>query len=226
MSDQQIMAGTTEVTDTSATTESQATTSKTYTQEEFDNHMAGLKASLAKKLLKPYEDLGDPSELRALKEQAQKRAHEESLKRGEFDKIISDLASKKDEEIRRRDQVIEQFKVEQPLLSAAGEFRSVNPEQVKRLLRNNVRLNAEGEVEVTDEKGVVRYTDAGQPVQVRDLVKEFLDSNPHFVQPTPSTTNSQHSFKAQGGPVDLNKLDMKNPEHRKIYAQATGRAKH
>jgi hypothetical protein len=60
---------------------------------------------------------------------------------------------------------------------------------------------------------------------VRDLVKEFLDTNPHFVQPTPSTTNSSHSIKTGSNKVDISKLDMKNPEHRKIYAQATGRAK-
>ena len=212
---------------TEATVEeqSQATKAKTYTQEEFDQHMAGLKASLTKKLLKPYEDLGDPQELRALREQAQKKAQEESMKRGEFEKVLQELATKKDEEIRKRDQVIEQFRVENPLLQAASEFRSVNPEQVKKLLRASVRLNSEGEVEVTDEKGAVRYNDAGQPLQVRDLVKEFLDTNPHFVQPTPATTNSNHSLRGDSTKIDISKLDMRNPDHRKLYAQATGRAK-
>lgn len=220
MSDQEIMAGNNEATDALAKEQSQATTAtKTYTQEEFDQHMAGLKASLTKKLLKPYEDLGDPSELRALKEQATAKAQEESLKRGEFDKIIQDLAAKKDAEIQRRDKMIEEFKVEQPLLTMSGELRAVNPEQVKRLLRNNVRLNPEGEVEVTDEKGAVRYNDSGHPLSVRDLVKEFLDSNPHFVQASPSTTNSSHSVKTSGNKIDISKLDMKNPEHRKIYAE-------
>lgn len=225
MSEQEIMAGNAETTDTQANTESQENKAKTYTQEEFDNHMAAMKASLSKKLLKPYEDLGDPQELRALREQAQKRAQEESMKRGEFEKVLQDLATKKDEEIRKRDSIIEQFRVENPLLQAASEFRSVNPEQVKRLLRGSVRLNADGDVEVVDDKGSVRYNDAGQPLQVRDLVKEFLDTNPHFVQPTPSTTNSSHSIKADSGKIDISKLDMRNPEHRKLYAQATGRVK-
>jgi len=220
MTVEQTLASNNEATDALANEQSQATTAtKTYTQEEFDSHMAGLKASLTKKLLKPYEDLGDPTELRTLKEQAAKKAQEESLKRGEFDKIIQDLAAKKDSEIKQRDAIIEQFKVEQPLITAASEFRSVNPEQVKRLLRGSVRLNAEGEVEVTDEKGTVRYNDAGQPLQVKDLVKEFLSENPHFVQPTPSTTNSNHSVSAASGKVDITKLDMKNPEHRKLYAE-------
>lgn len=198
---------------------------KTYTQEEFDNHIAGLKSSLTKKLLKPYEDLGDPAELRALKETAQKKAQEESMKRGEFEQVLQNLAKTKDEEIRKRDSIIEQFRVENPLMQAASEYRSVNPEQVKKLLRGAVRLNADGDVEVTDDKGQVRYNNDGQPLEVKDLVKEFLDTNPHFVQPSAATVNSQHSIKTGSNKIDISKLDLKKPEHRKLYAQATGRVK-
>ena len=225
MTVEQTLASNIEATDASANEQSQAQAARTYTQEEFDSHMAGLKSSLAKKLLKPYEDLGDPTELRKLKEQAHAKAQEESMKRGEFEKVLQDLAAKKDSEIIKRDQVIAQFKVEQPLLQAASEFRSVNPEQVQRLLRSNVRLNGEGEVEVTDDAGTVRYNDAGQPLQVKDLVKEFLIANPHFVQPTPATANSNHSVSASSGKIDITKLDLRKPEHRKLYAQATGRTK-
>ena len=225
MTEEQTLASTIEATDASANEQSQAPATRTYTQEEFDSHMAGLKASLAKKLLKPYEDLGDPTELRKLKEQAHAKAQEESMKRGEFEKVLQDLAAKKDSEIIKRDQVIAQFKVEQPLLQAASEFRSVNPEQVQKLLRSNVKLNGEGEVEVTDDTGAVRYNDAGQPLQVKDLVKEFLSANPHFVQPTPSTTNSSHSVSATSGKIDITKLDLRKADHRKLYAQATGKTK-
>lgn len=223
MSDNQIIAGNNTVTDTTATdTTSQAPQEKMYTQSEMDNHLAGMKASLSKKLLKPYEDLGDPTELRTLKEQAAHKAQDEQMKRGEFEKVLQDLAQKKDSEISKRDTVIEQFKVEQPLLQAASEFRAVNAEQVKRLLRGSVRLNSDGDVEVIDDKGTVRYNDAGQLIQVKDLVKEFLDTNPHFLSATPATVNSNHSINANSGSVDVSKLDMKNPEHRKLYAQTKG----
>ena len=223
MSDNEIMAGNTETTDAQANQQSQATQAKTYTQEEFDNHIAGLKASLTKKLLKPYEGLGDPEELRALREQASQREQDESLKRGEFEKVLQEKAQTWNAEIQKRDKMIEEFKVEQPLLATASEFRSVNPEQVKRLLRGYVRLNTEGDVEVVDDSGVVRYDDNGKPISVKELVKGFLKENPHFVQPTPATTNSQHSIKADGGKIDVSKLDLRNPEHRKLYAQATGK---
>jgi hypothetical protein len=200
-------------------TQEQAAIGKTYTQEEFDNHMAGLKASLQKKLLKPYEDLGDVNELRALKEQAAKKAQEESLKRGEFEKILQEMAAKKDEEIKKRDSVIREYKIEAPLINAAAKYRAVAPEQVRALLKSNVNLNEEGDVEVLDAEGKVRYNDAGQPYQVEDLVKEWLDSNPHFVAATPSTSSTKSSISANQSSLDITKLDMKNPEHRKVYAE-------
>jgi hypothetical protein len=201
----------------------QAQAVKTYTQDEVDNMMARMRGSLEKKLLKPYEDLGDPTELRSLKQQAEAKAQQEAIKRGEFEKTLQDLAARKDAEIQKRDSVIKEYKVNTPLLSAAAQYRAVAPEQVKALLSNNVRLNADGEVEVVDNTGAVRYNDKGEAIGVDALVKEFLDSNPHFVSSTPSTTNTRTNIQpGNTGKVDISKLDMRNPEHRKLYAQSRG----
>lgn len=222
MDQQSLAAG--EVTDTSAEQASQAQEAtilgRVYTQQEFDDAMAKMKAAVAKKVSKQYEDLGDIEELRQLRTEMERKRTEEQVKRGEFEKILQDLASKKDQEIARRDQVIKEYKVDTPLLNAAAQMRSVNPQQVKSLLKNSVRLNTDGEVEVVDDNGQVRYGDSGTPLGVQDLVREFLEANPHFVQPTPSTTNSKSSIT--GGKtqkLDISKLDMKNPEHRKVYAE-------
>ena len=210
-----------QATDGTDVTENQAS-GKTYTQQEVDNMMARMKGSLEKKLLKPYEDLGDPSELRQLKTEAEKRQQEQQLKRGEFEKTLQEKAAKWEAEIQKRDQVIREYKVNTPLLNAAAKFRAVAPDQVKALLINRVRMNESGDVEVVDDQGSVRYNDAGIPIQVDDLVREFLDSNPHFVQATASTTNTRTNInRPQAGKVDLTKLDMRNPEHRKIYKEAS-----
>lgn len=210
------------VTDTPANETSQDTgaTQRTYTQQEFDDAMAKMKAVVAKKAVKAYEDLGDIEELRRLKAERDEREQQEALKRGEFEKIMQELAARKDAEIARRDAKIQEYTVDVPLVTEAARLRSVNPDQVKSLLRNQVRLNAEGEVEVVDAHGQVRYNDQGRPLAVPELVSEFLTANPHFVQPTPATTNSRTSITAPSqGPLDVTKLDMKNPEHRKIYAE-------
>jgi hypothetical protein len=201
--------------------ENQAQATKSYTQEEVDNMMARMRGSLEKKLLKPYAELGDPEELRNIKSDYEKRQQAEQIKRGEFEKTLQDLAAKKDAEIQRRDSVIKEYKVNTPLLSAAAKYRAVNAEQVKALLANNVRLNQDGDVEVVDTKGAVRYNDRGEALAVEDLVREFLDSNPHFVNATPSTTNTKSTYAGNGNRVDTKSLDMRNPEHRKLFKQAT-----
>ena len=213
----------TDVTNTPATEAEIQADSKTYTQAEVDNMMARMKGSLQKKLLKPYEDLGDPEELRQLRTDAEKRQQDQQIKRGEFEKTLQELASKKDLEISRRDNIIREYKINTPLVSAAAKHRSVNPDQVKALLMSNVRLNAEGEVEVVDHKGSVRYNDKGAALEVDDLVREFLDSNPHFVQSTPASAHARSSNAVANDRsiknLDIHKLDMKSPDDRKVYAE-------
>ena len=201
-------------------TENQAQATKTYSQQEVDNMMARMKGSLEKKLLKPYEDLGDPNELRQLREEAAKKQQAEQIKRGEFERTLQELAAKKDAEISKRDSVIKEYKVNVPILSAAAKYNAVNAEQVKALLSTNVRLNDNGDVEVVDGKGSVRYSDAGEALGVDDLVREFLDSNPHFKLANPATTNTKSNISgASAKKLDVSKLDMSKPEHRKLYAE-------
>jgi hypothetical protein len=208
----------TEGTDTSQN-EIQATT-KTFTQDEVNAILAKTKSQLEKKYSSKYEELGDPDTLKQIVSEHQKSQQEQALKRGEFDRIIQELAAKKDAEIQKRDKVIESFKVETPIVDAAARYRAVNPEQVKALIRNQVRLSAEGEVEVLDDKGVVRYDDSGKPVSVDSFVQSWLQSNPHFVSAAPATTNTKSNVTGNATKkVDITKLDMKNPEDRKIYAE-------
>jgi len=207
-----------EVTDTSSV--SQETAVKTYTQEEFDRHMAGLKNSLAKKYERQYAELGDIDELRQLKTEAEQRRQEEQLKRGEFEKTLQELAAKKDSEISKRDAVIKEYKVNTPLISSAAKYNAVNAEQVKALLASNVRLNDSGDVEVVDSKGSVRYSDNGEPIGVDDLVKEFLDTNPHFKLANPSTANTKSNIAGRvGKDLDITKLDMNKPADRAKYKE-------
>ena len=221
MSEQEIMATETEQTVTD--TENQATSNaKTYTQEEFDNHMAGLKNSITKKFEKQFQELGDIEELKQLKVKAERAKEAEAIRKGEFEKILTEKADKWNSEIQKRDTVIKEYKINTPLLNEAAKLKSVNPEQVKSLLSNQVRLNDNGDVEVIDASGSVKYNDDGKPVSVEQLVDGFLKENPHFVQATPATTNTKSSVSgtAQNQDFDLAKLDMNKPEHRQLYREA------
>ena len=209
-------------TDPAGETANQAQATKTFTQEEVNAILARTKTQLEKKLLKPYEELGDPEQLRQIKSEWEQKQQEQQIKRGEFEKTLQELAAKKDQEIQKRDLVIKEYKVNTPLISAAAKHGAVNAEQVKALLAQNVRLNQEGEVEVIAQDGTVRYKDNGEAMGVEDLVQEFLLSNPHFRAATPATTNTKTNINLGSGnaKLDISKLDMRNPEHRKIYAEA------
>lgn len=212
-----IMETNNEATDTQT---SQATAEKTYTQEEFDRHMSGLRKSIEGKFSKQFEELGDLNELRALKSQSEAAKEAEAIKAGQFEKILQEKAAKWETEIQKRDAVIKEYKIDAPLLNAAAQHRSVNPEQVKALLKHAVILGENGETLVKGIDGSVRYNDSGKPLGVDDLVKEFLQSNPHFVQPTPASSNTRSSVSGNDAKdFDISSLDMANPEHRKKYAE-------
>ena len=205
--------------DTDSSLNTNQANEKTYTQKEVDDMMARTKSAIQKKVASKYDDLGDPEELRQLKADYEQRKLEEQKKRGEFDSIIANLAAKKDEEIRKRDEIIRNYTVDLPLVNAAAQYGSVNPSQVKALLKSNVRIGESGDVEVLDEKGTVRYSDKGQPFRVEDLVKEFLDTNPHFKAAGPSTTQSKSNVSQSREKIDITKLNMSNPADRKLYSE-------
>jgi hypothetical protein len=205
--------------DTGSLDNNNQATEKTYTQKEVDDMMARTRSAIQKKVSSKYEDLGDPEELRQLKAEAEQRRLEDQKKRGEFDKIVADLAAKKDAEIARRDEIIRSYTVDMPLINTAAQFGAVNPKQVQALLKPNLRLGEHGEVEVLDEKGTVRYSDKGQPFKVEDLVREFLDVNPHFKSAGPATTQSKSNISQSREKMDITKLDMSKPADRKIYAE-------
>lgn len=208
------------VTDTTDTSENQAV-GKSYTQQEVDNMMARMRGSLEKKFTKTFEELGDLDELRQLKSEAEKRRQEAQLKRGEFEKTLQEQASKFGQEIQKRDAIIQDYKLNMPLVNAAAKFKAVNPEQVRTLLRNNVRLNEEGEAEVLDTNGSVRYDDSGQPLSVEAYVEEWLSGNPHFLAAAPGTINTKTNIgTAPSGKFNLKDLDLSRPQDRQLYREA------
>ena len=139
MSDNTLVTGETETPITKQDQVESTETVKTYTQTEVDNMMARMKGSLSKKLLKPYEELGDVEELKSLRADAEQKAQSEAIKRGEFEQTLKELAHKKDQEIQKREQIITEYKVNSPLLDAASRYKAVAPDQVKQLLNSRSR---------------------------------------------------------------------------------------
>jgi len=202
------------------TSQAQEPTPKTYTEQEFKDAMAAVKSRAEDKVLRKYSDV-DLDKYRNLVAQEEERKISEQKKKGEFEAILKEQAEKSNARINSLHTELTKIKVDGALLNAASVKKAINPEQVAQLVRNQVKMSDTGEVEVIDSKsGQTRYNDNGDPLTPVQLVEDFLKSNPHFVQAGPAGGGSQSSVSAE--PVDgmdPMKLDMKNPEHRKIYAK-------
>lgn len=148
------------------------------------------------------------------------RKLEDAKKRGEYEDIIKNQADKFNTRIAELETTLKREKVDGALLGAASKLKSVAPTQVVDLLKGQVRLNEQGEAEVVDVNGTPAYKDDGSAMNVDDLVKNFLTSNPHFAAPSASGTGTES--KIGGGKasseIDVSKLDMSNREDRAKYS--------
>jgi hypothetical protein len=212
----------TETQETNTETEVSESTQETkFSQTDVDKIVADRIARERRKFEKRYEgvDIDTYKELTA----KQEKEREDRLKaKGEFEKILKETVDKKDSTIQTLQSQISSIKVDGALLDTASKYRAISPNQVVKLLKDQVRLNETGDVEVVDAKtGQTRYGEDGTHLTIDNLVKEFITASPHFVQAGPAgsgTTSKVGETGAGETKLDLNNLDMSNPEHRKLYA--------
>jgi len=188
---------------------------QTFTQEQLDNIIkTRLESEKNKYEKKLQEEESQKAEL--LKEQQLK----EAKSKADIEKIMQERLSEKDSELQKVRDQIKKEKVDNSILSIANKEKSINAQQVVALLKNEVKYNDDGRIEVVDNNSNVRYNSNGELLTIEDRVKEFLDSNPHFRQGSLSGSGSQSAI---GGktvkPFNLQDLDLTNPEDRKIYAE-------
>lgn len=193
---------------------------KGFTQEDVDRIVKERLSRERQKILKQYEGV-DVDRYRQLTEKEEQIRIEQEKARGNFEKVLQETVSKKDQAITQLQKELQAIKVDGNLLAAASGRKAINPQQVVRLLKDNIRLNASGEVEVVDENGDVRFTEQGTAMGVEQLVEEFLTKNPHFVSAGPGGSGSQSNIgpAATINGVDPAQLDMNNAKHRAMYKE-------
>tara|TARA_B100000214_G_C23801466_1_gene550590 strand:- start:42 stop:749 length:708 start_codon:yes stop_codon:yes gene_type:complete len=197
-----------------------STEPKTYTQEQVDAIASKVRKTEESKVLRKFEGI-DVEKYQTLIAKEEQAKLAEAKRKGEFEKVLQQQAEKSNARINQLTGELTKIKVDGSLLNAASTKKAINPEQVVRLVRDQVKMSETGSVEVIDSKtGQTRYSDTGEALSVDGLVDEFLKSNPHFVQAGPAGGGSQSNTKTDAPlDVDISKLDMTNPEHRKLYAK-------
>jgi len=190
-----------------------------YTQQQLDD---AIKARIIRERQKILKDIGtdnlDNAKI-ALKEKEQQEI-ERKKQRGEFEDLLKEQADKFNQEKTSLQKQLEQIKINDSLVNAASKNKAINPEQVTNLLRNKVRLNEDGRVEILAENNQPRYNTKGELLSVDDYVQEFITQNPHFQSATPSGSGSQGNVaRVNAKPLKIADLDMTKAEDRKTYAE-------
>ena len=162
----------------------------------------------------------DIDEAKKLLEEKKQKEQELALQRGEFDKVLKDTVLKKDTKISALESELQKIRIDETLVNTASQLKAINPNEVKALLRQSLKLNDSGSVEVVSETGTPRYNEKGDIMSVNELVAEYLNNNPHHVVATPSGSGSQSGI---GGntlkPFNIKDLDLNKAEDRKVYAE-------
>lgn len=186
---------------------------RVFTQAQLNDIVAKRVAQVKTK----YSDI-DTAELAELRQFKEQMEEEQLIKKQDFDGVLKKTKDKYSQEIQQLRGELEKIKVEGGLISAASRAKALAPEQVAKLLKDSVRLQTDGSVNIVDESGNPRYNDEGDPYTVDSLVDEFLAKNTYFRAAGPSGTGSKsNTTEAQSTEVDLSNLDMTNPEHRAKY---------
>jgi len=191
------------------------TKQNTFTQEQLDNIIKSrLEAEKSKYEKKLQEEEKQKAEI------LRQKQIEEAKTKADIEKIMQERIKEKEEELLKYKNQIKKEKVDNSILSIASSNNAINPSQVVALLKEEVKYNDDGRIEVVDNNSNVRYNKSGQPFSLEDRVKEFLDSNPHFRKGSVSGSGSQSAI---GGktvkPFNIQEYDHSNPEDRKAYAE-------
>tara|TARA_X000001316_G_scaffold10184_1_gene3068 strand:- start:2349 stop:3035 length:687 start_codon:yes stop_codon:yes gene_type:complete len=196
------------------------TEAKTFTQADLDKVVADRVSRERRKYEKKYDGV-DLDQYQDLVQKAEKERQAQLKAKGDFEKILKEQAEKKDAQINQLMSQVKNIRVDGALLDTASKLKAVNPGQVATLIKDQVKLNETGDVEIVDPKtGQTRYRDDGNHYTIEDLTQEFLTTNPHFVAATPagSGTTSKVGDVGSSEKLDITKLDMSKPEDRKVYA--------
>ena len=193
---------------------------QTFTQDEVNNIV---ERRLAKERGSMYKKLGvDDIDVAINAVKTQKEAEEKQrIQKGEFEEILKTRTQEHQKEKAELENQLKDIKINKSLLESASKHKAINASQVVDLLKNDIKLNETGNVEILDKNGIARYNKQGELLTTDELVQEFLTQNPHFVSATPSGSGSVSNVDRQelNKSLNLSELDFNNPEDRKKYAQ-------
>jgi hypothetical protein len=219
-----------------------------YTEKDGKFHLGvdgledtgGLKTALQKeradraayeKQVKAWQGLGkSPDEIKELLE-AQARADEDkATKAGEWDKLKAQMNEKHDAALRSKDETISAMRmrlnaelVDAKAVAAIAAAKGV-PELLLPHVQRHVKVDADFNVQVVDDKGDPRVNGKGEPLTIADLVAEMRGSEVFgraFEGSGQSGSGKQPGNGAGGAGVNR-KSDFKTEKDRAAFVDKHG----
>ena len=188
---------------------------QTFTQAQLDNIIKSRLDAEQKKHQRTLDE-AKKAEQEALKEKEVK----EAKSKAELEKLMQQRISEKDTEILKYKNEIKKERIDNSIMAVASKNNAINPSQVVSLLKDAIKLNDDGRVEILDNNSNIRYNEKGNLLTIEEKVKEFLQANPHFSVSGKSGTGSQSSVEGKTvKPFNIQDLDMSKPEDRAKYAE-------
>ncbi|MEE9525754.1 MAG: hypothetical protein V3V78_04075 [Candidatus Woesearchaeota archaeon] len=188
---------------------------QTFTQEQLDNI---IKSRLEAEKTKHQRQIDEVK--RQEEEIAKEKQVQEAKSKAELEKLMKQRISEKDTEILKYKTEIKKERIDNSVLSVASKHKAISPSQVVSLLKDDIKLNDDGRVEILDNNSNIRYNSKGELLTIEERVKEFLDANPHFRQGSLAGSGSQSSIEGKTvKPFNIQDLDMSKPEDRAKYSE-------
>ena len=187
----------------------------TFTQAQLDNIIKSRLDAEQKKHQRMLDDAKKQEE-----EAAKEKLVKEAKSKAELEKLMQQRIAEKDTEILKFKNEIKKERIDNSIMSVASKNNAINPSQVVSLLKDTVKLNDDGRVEILDNNSNIRYNEKGNLLTIEEKVKEFLQANPHFSVSGKSGTGIQSSVEGKTvKPFNIQDLDMSKPEDRAKYAE-------
>jgi len=187
----------------------------TFTQAQLDNIIKSRLEAEQRKHQRTLEEAKKKEE-----DAAKEKLVKEAKSKAELEKLMQQRIAEKDTEILKYKNEIKKERIDNSIMAVASKNNAINPSQVVSLLKDTVKLNDDGRVEILDNNSNIRYNEKGNLLTIEEKVKEFLQANPHFSVSGKSGTGSQSSVEGKTvKPFNIQDLDMSKPEDRAKYAE-------
>ena len=140
----------------------------TFTQAQLDNIIKSRLDAEQKKHQRLLDD-AKKQEADVLKEKEVK----EAKSKAELEKLMQQRISEKNTEILKYKNEIKKERIDNSIMSVASKNNAINPSQVVSLLKDSIKLNDDGRVEILDNNSNIRYNPKGELLTIEQRVKSF-----------------------------------------------------